>query len=173
MTRPVLSQSELFQVVARLIGQPAPLCKPAMEAHSPPTSDTGPSQPRRRPGPQRSVASLNEEQRRHKREIDRRAQRALRQRAKDCMLKLEQQFARLQETCAQQEKEIARLREENKKLHRCQEAIRDCLAGNPKPVTTPEGVAQGTGDTRGRGQQVISRVRLTSCRKYQWWDLAV
>ena len=76
---------------------------------------------------------MSEEQLRHKREIDRRAQRALRQRAKSCMQNLEQQFARLQETCAQQEAEIAALRRRNEELQRCQDAIREALGSGPGP----------------------------------------
>lgn len=74
------------------------------------------------------------------------------------MQNLEQQFARLQETCAQQEKEISALREENRRLQRCQDAIQDALANSPELITGPEAITQGTPDTRGGGEQIISRV---------------
>ncbi|ORY69035.1 uncharacterized protein BCR38DRAFT_455818 [Pseudomassariella vexata] len=73
----------------------------------------------------RTISNLTEEQIQHKRSVDRKAQRAFRQRTKDCIAHLEQQFAQVQERCAQREKKLLSLREQNKTLLRCLETIVD------------------------------------------------
>ncbi|KAJ5895493.1 BZIP transcription factor [Penicillium taxi] len=61
----------------------------------------------------RSVHTLTEEQIRQKRETDRRAQRAQRQRSKDSISTLEQQLAQLQQRHYETNQELSLLREQN------------------------------------------------------------
>ena len=119
---------------------------------------TGSGQPKRRSGASRSVEGMSEEQLRHKRAIDRKAQRALRQRAKDSLLNLEQQFAKLQETCAQQESEIASLRQRNEELQRRQDAIRDLLCHELRPVPRHDVIIQGTPDNSDSQELIIGKI---------------
>lgn len=95
----------------------------------------------------RTVAGLSDEQIRHKRTVDRKAQRAFRQRTKDFIGNLERQFAQLQETCAQQEMELSTLREQNKSLQQRLDSIRDILSGNQ--------TVQIDSDIRDRGEPTI------------------
>lgn len=60
----------------------------------------------------RTIQTLSEEQLRNKRLVDRKAQRAFRQRSKDCMINL----AALQEVCRQKDREIEELRDRNTQL---------------------------------------------------------
>lgn len=60
----------------------------------------------------RTIHNLNEEQLRKKRLADRKAQRAFRQRSKDCMSNL----LALQEVCRQKDREIEELRSHNGRL---------------------------------------------------------
>jgi hypothetical protein len=64
----------------------------------------------------RTINALTEEQIRHKRQVDRKAQRAFRQRTKDCIARLEQEIAESLEKCRRQEHEIQGLRTENQGL---------------------------------------------------------
>ncbi|KAK1763982.1 hypothetical protein QBC33DRAFT_572924 [Phialemonium atrogriseum] len=76
----------------------------------------------------RTVSNLTEEQIQHKRNVDRRAQRAFRQRTKDCISKLEEQFGQLQETCCEKEQELQSVREHNKALLQCLETVIDLVS---------------------------------------------
>ncbi|KAH6869057.1 hypothetical protein B0T10DRAFT_501914 [Thelonectria olida] len=76
----------------------------------------------------RAVSSLTEEQVQHKRNVDRRAQRAFRQRTKDCIASLEQQFAQTQATANRKEQELLSAREQNKNLTQCLEAVLDLVS---------------------------------------------
>lgn len=71
----------------------------------------------------RTISNLTEKQVRQKREVDRKAQRAFRQRAKDCLANLEQQHRELQETSRETEirlrRELELLRGQNQRLVRC------------------------------------------------------
>lgn len=84
------------------------------------------------PGPSkkrsRTISNLTEEQIQHKRNVDRRAQRAFRQRTKDCIVNLEQQFSQLQETANQREQELLAAREQNKSLTNYLEAILELVS---------------------------------------------
>ncbi|KIV99684.1 uncharacterized protein PV09_08675 [Verruconis gallopava] len=75
----------------------------------------------------RAVATLTEAQIQHKRDIDRKAQRAFRQRTKDCISKLEQENAHMRETFknreAALEHQIQVLREQNQALVKSLESI--------------------------------------------------
>ncbi|KAH7371114.1 hypothetical protein BKA66DRAFT_573072 [Pyrenochaeta sp. MPI-SDFR-AT-0127] len=90
----------------------------------------------------RTVSNLTEKQIRHKREVDRRAQRAFRQRTKDCFAKLEQEHLQLQETSreteAQLRQELQSLQEQNQSLLRCLDHIIDLatIATTEKPGET-------------------------------------
>lgn len=83
----------------------------------------------------RAVSNLTEEQIQHKRNVDRRAQRAFRQRNKECITNLELQFSQLQgtcaelrETCSQKDAQIDSMRDENQSLITCLEAISELVA---------------------------------------------
>lgn len=77
----------------------------------------------------RAVSSRTPEQAQHKRNVDRKAQRAFRQRTKDYITRLEEENNRLQERCNQAEtellREISRLRADNRALAQCLENISD------------------------------------------------
>ncbi|KAF1984623.1 hypothetical protein K402DRAFT_413822 [Aulographum hederae CBS 113979] len=77
----------------------------------------------------RTISNLTEEQIQHKRNVDRRGQRAFRQRTKDCIANLEQQHAQLKETMRQKEsewqQEVQELRAHNQALLRCLDNIVD------------------------------------------------
>ncbi|KAH7083508.1 hypothetical protein BKA63DRAFT_503131 [Paraphoma chrysanthemicola] len=73
----------------------------------------------------RTISSLTEKQVRQKREVDRKAQRAFRQRAKESFEKLEQQFRELQQTSRDTE---AQLRHELEVLHGQNQRLLQCLA---------------------------------------------
>ncbi|KAI9168094.1 hypothetical protein HJFPF1_04238 [Paramyrothecium foliicola] len=88
----------------------------------------------------RAVSSLTEEQIQHKRNIDRRAQRAFRQRTKDCISHLEQQFKQLQETCGHRERDLKSMREQNEMLVQCLETIVDLT------TSTLSRISRETGD---------------------------
>ncbi|KAJ4244244.1 hypothetical protein NW757_010601 [Fusarium falciforme] len=82
----------------------------------------------------RAVSNLTEEQIQHKRNVDRRAQRAFRQRNKECITNLELQFSQLQgtcaelrETCSQKDAQIDSMRDENQSLISCLEAISELV----------------------------------------------
>ncbi|KAF4994129.1 hypothetical protein FDECE_13229 [Fusarium decemcellulare] len=82
----------------------------------------------------RAVSNLTEEQIQHKRNVDRRAQRAFRQRNKECITNLELHFSQLQrtcaelrETCSQKDAQIDCMREENQSLVTCLEAISELV----------------------------------------------
>ncbi|WKT43749.1 hypothetical protein QSH57_008585 [Fusarium oxysporum f. sp. vasinfectum] len=88
-----------------------------------PDTSARPSSSRKR---SRAVSDLTKEQIQHKRNVDRKAQRAFRQRNKDCINNLEQQFSQLQGTCAalrescsQKDMQINNMRQENKSLQEC------------------------------------------------------
>jgi hypothetical protein len=76
----------------------------------------------------RTVSALTQDQVQHKRIVDRRAQRAFRQRTKDCIANLEQQFAELQETCSQKESELQVMRGERLSLMNFVKSIADLTA---------------------------------------------
>ncbi|KPM43008.1 hypothetical protein AK830_g3532 [Neonectria ditissima] len=76
----------------------------------------------------RTVSNLTDEQVQHKRNVDRRAQRAFRQRTKDCIVNLEQQFSQLQETAYHREQELIAVRQQNKSLTDHLEAILDLVS---------------------------------------------
>ncbi|KAL6407693.1 hypothetical protein AUP68_08714 [Ilyonectria robusta] len=84
---------------------------------------SGPSKKR-----SRTISNLTEEQIQHKRNVDRRAQRAFRQRTKDCIVNLEQQFSQLQETANHREQELLAAREQNKSLTNYLEAILELVS---------------------------------------------
>lgn len=96
------------------------------ESHQEPTA-VQPSKKRTR-----AISTLTEEQRRQKREVDRRAQRAFRQRTKDCISNLEQQHLQLQESSRETESQLRRelqiLHDQNQKLVRCLSAIVDAAS---------------------------------------------
>ncbi|PLB50100.1 hypothetical protein P170DRAFT_473675 [Aspergillus steynii IBT 23096] len=79
---------------------------------------------RRKP---RTVSSLTAQQIQHKRDLDRKAQRELRQRARSRVLDLEQDLARAKASSSERERsmmdEIQNLREENRRLRDCLESI--------------------------------------------------
>lgn len=66
----------------------------------------------------RTVQSLSEEQVQRKRNVDRRAQRAFRQKTKDSIHNLEQQIAQIKEVCNEKDHELSTLREQNNQLLR-------------------------------------------------------
>lgn len=86
--------------------------------------DTGGGRPKKRA---RTISDLNEEQLQHKRNVDRRAQRAFRQRTKDSIDRLEQQVAQLQQAAEERENrfqhEMSNLRGSNNTLRQCLEQI--------------------------------------------------
>lgn len=84
----------------------------------------------------RVVAALSDEQIRHKRTIDRKAQRAFRQRNKDNLKSLEQQFTQLQETCRGLEAELTSAKQHNATLVQCIESMQDLIRGSLEKVTT-------------------------------------
>ncbi|KAF7557759.1 hypothetical protein G7Z17_g491 [Cylindrodendrum hubeiense] len=84
---------------------------------------SGPSKKR-----SRAISNLTEEQIQHKRNVDRRAQRAFRQRTKDSIVNLEQQFSQLQDTANQREQQLLAAREQNKKLTHHLETILDLVS---------------------------------------------
>ncbi|KAJ8116191.1 hypothetical protein OPT61_g2340 [Boeremia exigua] len=75
----------------------------------------------------RIISSLTEEQLQHKRNVDRKAQRAFRQRTKDSIEKLEQQLASLNQKAAESDaklqRELAAVRKSNQTLEQCLERI--------------------------------------------------
>ncbi|KAH7127303.1 hypothetical protein EDB81DRAFT_889107 [Dactylonectria macrodidyma] len=85
-----------------------------------PTRALGANAPRKRT---RKVSHLTDEQIQQKRIVDRRAQRAFRQRTKDCISTLERQFAELKETCDQKENELQKVYKKNANLANCLEAV--------------------------------------------------
>lgn len=96
----------------------------------------------------RTISNLTEEQIQHKRNVDRRAQRAFRQRTKDCIVNLEQQFSQLQETANQREQELLAAREQNKSLTNYLEAILELVStalSHSRRVARP---SEGSGRTR-------------------------
>ncbi|KAM5369062.1 hypothetical protein ACJZ2D_009157 [Fusarium nematophilum] len=83
----------------------------------------------------RAVSSLTDEQVQHKRNVDRKAQRAFRQRTKDCITNLEGQFVQLQETCsqlretcAQKDRALDSVRGQNRALLSCLTGISDLIS---------------------------------------------
>lgn len=70
----------------------------------------------------RAIASLTDEQAQHKRDIDRRAQRAFRQRTKDCIASLEQENARIREAFKNREAELEQENDRIRGLLRSREA---------------------------------------------------
>ncbi|KAF4970049.1 hypothetical protein FSARC_2867 [Fusarium sarcochroum] len=93
------------------------------------TARTAPSRKR-----SRAVSNLTEEQIQHKRNVDRKAQRAFRQRNKACITNLEQHFSQLQGTCAelrescnQKSTQIDHMRQENKSLQECLRNISELI----------------------------------------------
>ncbi|KAJ4985453.1 BZIP transcription factor [Stagonosporopsis vannaccii] len=75
----------------------------------------------------RVISSLTEEQLQHKRNVDRKAQRAFRQRTKDSIEKLEQQLASINQKAAESDaklqQELAAVRRSNQTLQQCLERI--------------------------------------------------
>lgn len=75
----------------------------------------------------RAISDLNEEQIQHKRNVDRKAQRAFRQRTKDSIERLEQQVAHLQQTADEREdrfrQDLSTLQGSNSTLRQCLEQI--------------------------------------------------
>lgn len=75
----------------------------------------------------RAIASLTEEQAQRKRDIDRKGQRAFRQRTKDCISSLKQEISRIRETFksreAQLNEQIRVLRDDNQALVQSVESI--------------------------------------------------
>lgn len=71
----------------------------------------------------RSVQTLTEEQIQQKRIVDRRAQRAARQRTRDAMANLEHRYTRLQEMYDERDRELGNLRESNQSLQRALDQI--------------------------------------------------
>ncbi|KAH7131718.1 hypothetical protein B0J13DRAFT_678753 [Dactylonectria estremocensis] len=90
-----------------------------------PTRALGANGPRKRT---RKVSHLTDEQIQQKRIVDRRAQRAFRQRTKDCISTLERQFAELKETCDQKENELQKVYKKNANLANCLEAVLDLVS---------------------------------------------
>lgn len=76
----------------------------------------------------RTISNLTQEQIQHKRNVDRKAQRAFRQRTKDCIKNLEQEFAQLQETCTHKDQELQAVREHNETLVHCLENILELVS---------------------------------------------
>lgn len=105
----------------------------------------------------RAVSNLTEEQIQHKRNVDRKAQRAFRQRNKECITNLEQHFNQLQGTCAelrqscsQKDVEIGSMREENKSLMNCLEAISELVTTALRQASKAhdEGLSRGVSSKR-------------------------
>jgi hypothetical protein len=75
----------------------------------------------------RTVSTLTEEQIHRKRSVDRKAQRAFRQRTKECISNLERQVVELRQSSTRRESQLQRelqtLREHNKKLIHCLDSI--------------------------------------------------
>jgi exonuclease VII large subunit len=99
----------------------------------------------------RTISNLTEEQIRHKRDVDRRAQRASRQRTKDCIARLEQQYLQLQETSreteAQLRQEIQALHAQNQSLLRCLDSIVDLASTVTREHSSGSVVNDGAGMT--------------------------
>lgn len=80
----------------------------------------------------RTISNLTEEQIQQKRNVDRKAQRAFRQRTKDCIASLEQQVVELQESSKQREHElqqdIQKLRKRDESLLRSLENIASLMS---------------------------------------------
>src|SRR5687767_2087765 len=89
------------------------------------------SPPKRRNRPSRAIADLTPAQLRHKRIVDRNAQRAARQQAKNSFVELETRFHQLEETFTQQQTELACLRDQNTRLLRCLDSIHGALSEVP------------------------------------------
>jgi hypothetical protein len=92
----------------------------------------------------RTVSNLTEEQIQQKRSIDRKAQRAFRQRTKDCISDLEGKIVELGETSSLREaqllQEVENLREHNVTLVRCLESIARTASQTVSPRTSGAGL---------------------------------
>ncbi|KAH6869053.1 hypothetical protein B0T10DRAFT_419047 [Thelonectria olida] len=75
----------------------------------------------------RTVSNLTQEQIQHKRSVDRKAQRAFRQRTKNCISNLEQQFAQLQETCVELREARDQRTQELELANQQRQSLLDCL----------------------------------------------
>ena len=104
----------------------------------------------------RTVADLTDEQVRHKRTVDRKAQRASRQRTKDSILELKTHFARLQETRAEQAAELVSLREQNSNLQRCLDSIQGILSG-AQSAPGDSGAVQSSPNARGDRELAVRK----------------
>lgn len=100
----------------------------------------------------RTISNLTEKQIQHKREVDRKAQRAFRQRTKDCLANLEEQHARLQETSRETEarlrREMQELHEENQRLLQRLESILDVASGATNRSSVEAAAPDGDGAER-------------------------
>lgn len=89
----------------------------------------------------RTISNLTEKQIRQKREVDRKAQRAFRQRAKDCLANLEQQHRELQQTSRDTEArlrhELEVLGEQNQQLLRCLVDIVEAVSALKNEASDP------------------------------------
>ncbi|PSN68628.1 hypothetical protein BS50DRAFT_489557 [Corynespora cassiicola Philippines] len=87
----------------------------------------------------RAISNLTEEQLQRKRNVDRNAQRAFRQRTKDSIYRLEQQIAGLQQTAAERETrlqhELSALRGTNTSLLQCLDDIAQLASATARSVT--------------------------------------
>ncbi|KAH7013960.1 hypothetical protein EDB80DRAFT_680957 [Ilyonectria destructans] len=111
----------------------------------------------------RVVSGLTEEQIRHKRNVGRKAQRTFRQRNRDCITNLEQQFtqfkgtcAELRESCNKKDAQINALREENKSFLSCLETISECITATLRQTdkVRDEGACRGSSQSsQARGRQ--------------------
>ncbi|KAF2014075.1 hypothetical protein BU24DRAFT_425069 [Aaosphaeria arxii CBS 175.79] len=87
----------------------------------------------------RAIANLTEEQLQHKRNVDRKAQRAFRQRTKDSICSLELQIENLQKAADERQvrfqDELSSLRESNTALLQCLERITDLAFATTRSMT--------------------------------------
>lgn len=123
------------------------------ETNTAPPQNTRNARNRRKP---RTVSSLTAQQIRHKRDLDRKAQRALRQRAKSRTQDLENDLALAKSCSSDRERrmmdEIQSLRHEIRRLGSCLESIAEFALGG----TSVEENVQGADDSRSPGSGPIA-----------------
>lgn len=124
-----------------------------------PDTAARPSSSRKR---SRAVSDLTKEQIQHKRNVDRKAQRAFRQRNKDCINNLEQQFSQLQGTCAalrescsQKDMQINNMRQENKSLQECLRHVSELITAALNRIESNHDQGQEQGQLQAQASKHI------------------
>ena len=113
----------------------------------------------------RTISSLTEEQIRHKRNVDRKAQRAFRQRTKDGVCNLELQIAQLQKTADEREarfqQQLSALSGDNEILFQCLSRIADLASTTARHIRRDTTTRTGDDDS---GRTSVLLLPISHCQ---------